>query len=69
MILTYCIKCEFHERVDIDNKLYSKCGKETCFSIYSECIRVAAIKKFLLENHLDNIKDRSSALDICYPLF
>ena len=69
MILTYCIKCEFHERVDIDNKLYSKCGKENCLSIYSNCIRVTAIKKFILENDMDNIKDRSSALEICYPLF
>jgi hypothetical protein len=68
MILTYCIKCELHERVDIDNKLYSKCGKENCLSIYSNCIRVAAIKKFILENDKANIKDRSSALELCYPV-
>ena len=67
-ILTYCIKCEFHERVDIDNKLYSKCGKENCLSIYSNCISVAAIKKFILENDMANIKDRSSALELCYPV-
>jgi hypothetical protein len=69
MILTYCIKCEFHERVDIDNKLYSKCGKENCLSIYSNCVRETAIKKFILENNPDNFEDRSSALEICYPLF
>jgi len=68
MILAYCVKCEFHEKVEIDSKLYSKCGKENCLSIYSNCIRVMAINKFILENDLDKIKDQSSALEICYPL-
>jgi len=69
MILIYCIKCEFHERVQIDSTLSSKCCKESCLSIYSNCFRVAAIKKFISENNLHSIKDRLSALDICYPLF
>jgi len=68
MILTYCVKCEFHKRVVIDNKLFSRCGKENCLSVYTNCVRVTAIKKFISENDLDNIKDRSSALEICYPL-
>jgi len=68
MILTYCIKCEFHERVGIENKLYSKCGKENRLSIYSNCIKVTAIKKFILENDMANIKERSSALELCYPV-
>ena len=68
MILAHCLKCEFHERVEIDNKLYSKCGKENRLSIYTNCIRVAAIKKFILENDLDTIKDPPSAMELCYPL-
>ena len=67
MILAYCIHCQFHERVDIDSKPYSKCGKENCLSMYSNCVRVAAIKKFILENDLDTIKDPPSAMELCYP--
>ena len=68
MILAHCIKCEFHERVDINHKLYSKCNKENCLAMYSNCVRVTAVNKFISENNLDNTKDRSSALEICYPL-
>lgn len=68
MILAHCLKCEFHERVEIDHKLYSKCNKENCLSIYSNCVRVTAVNKFVSENDLDNVKDQSSALEICYPL-
>lgn len=69
MVLIYCKNCKFHEKVEIDSKLYSKCSKENCLSIYSNCLRVAAINKFVSENASDNIKDSSSALEICYPLF
>jgi len=68
MILAHCLKCEFHERVEIDHKLYSKCNKENCLSIYSNCVRVTAIKKFVAENDINQVKDLSSALEICYPL-
>jgi len=67
MILGYCVQCEFHEKVAIDGKVYSKCGKENCLSMYSNCLRVTAINKFILENDLDTRKDQSSALEICYP--
>ena len=68
MILSYCLKCEFHEKVEIDHKIYSKCNKENCLSMYSNCIRVAAVNKFVSENDLENSKERSSAIEICYPL-
>ena len=68
MVLIYCIKCKFHEKVEIDSKLYSKCCKENCLSIYSNCLRVAAVNKFISENASDNIKDSSSALEIYYPI-
>jgi hypothetical protein len=68
MILAHCVKCEFHERVEIDKKLYSKCGKENCLAMYSNCVRVTAVNKFVSENDLDKAENRSSALEICYPL-
>jgi hypothetical protein len=68
MILAHCLKCEFHEGVEIDQKMHSKCNKENCLAMYSNCVRVIAVNKFVSENDLDNTKDHSSALDICYPL-
>ena len=68
MILAYCLQCEFHERVEIDQKLFSKCNKENCLAMYSNCVRVTAVNKFVSENDLDKAKDRFSALEICYPV-
>jgi len=68
MILATCLKCEFHEKLEIDQKLFSKCKKENCLAMYSNCVRVTAVNKFVSDNDLDNVKDRSSALEICYPL-
>ena len=68
MILAHCLKCEFHERVDIDQKSFSRCNKENCLSIYSNYVRVTAVNKFVSENDLNEVKDQSSALEICYPL-
>jgi hypothetical protein len=68
MILAHCVKCEFHEKVEIDQIFYSKCGKENCLAMYSNCVRVRAVNKFISENDLDKAKDLSSALEICYPL-
>jgi len=68
MILAHCVKCEFHQKVEIDQKPFSKCNKENCLAMYSNCVRVTAVNKFVSENDLDNNKDRSSALEICYPL-
>jgi len=68
MLLVCCLKCEYHEKVDLDYKLYSRCQKENCLSIYSNCVRNAAIKKFISQNSLDHTEEPSSALEICYPL-
>jgi hypothetical protein len=36
--------------------------------MYSNCVRDAAVKKFISENTLDQTEELSSALEICYPL-
>ena len=67
MILTHCLKCEYHSEAKIDDELHSKCDKENCLSVYSNCIRAAAVKKFVSKNKPDRTEEQSSALDICYP--
>ena len=68
MILAHCLRCEFHEKSEVDDRVYSRCNKENCLSIYSNCVRVVALKKFMSQNALGTIEDDSSALEICYPL-
>jgi len=68
MILAHCLKCEFHEKFEIDKMTYSKCNKENCLSIYSNCVRVKAVKKFVSKNATSQIDEQSTALEICYPL-
>ena len=68
MILAHCLQCEFHEKTEIENRIYSKCNKENCLAMYSNCVRVTAVNKFVSENRLKTFKDRASALEICYPL-
>ena len=68
MVIAHCLTCEFHEKVEIDGELSSRCCKENCISVYSNCIRVVAIKKFIAENDMDHLRDQSSALEICYPV-
>ena len=68
MILAHCLKCEFHEKFEIDKMIYSKCSKENCLSIYSNCVRVKAVKKFVSNNATSQIDEQSTALEICYPL-
>ncbi len=67
MIIAFCSKCSHHEKVEIDNELYSKCNKENCLSMYSNCIRVIAVNKFISQNELSGKEKPSSALEICYP--
>ena len=66
MILAHCKnkKCEHHEITEIEEKKHSRCNKENCLAVYSNCIREAAIKKFI-EKKEDQPK---SALEILYPL-
>ena len=68
MILAHCSKCGFHEKTEVDNQLYSRCNKENCLAIYSNCIRVIAVQSFVSQNASEQIEERSSALEICYPL-
>ena len=68
MIIKYCSKCEYHEGITLDGKLNSKCHKEGCLSIYSNCIANAAIKKFVYDNDFDVSNRPKSALETCYPL-
>ena len=67
MIVAYCSRCEHHERIERDSELHSKCTKENCLSIYSNCIRVIAVSKFISQNSLNGKEKPSSALEICYP--
>ena len=68
MILTCCSTCEYHEKVEIDHTLYSKCQKENCLSMYSNCVTNLAVKRFVSQNTSDRTEEPSSALEICYPL-
>ena len=68
MIIAYCSKCKHHDRVEIDSELHSRCKKENCLSIYSNCIRVIAVNKFISQNNLAGIEKPASALEICYPV-
>jgi hypothetical protein len=68
MILACCSTCEHHEKVEIDCTLYSKCQKENCLSMYSNCVTHKAVKRFVSQNSLDQKEEPSSALEICYPL-
>ena len=68
MILACCSTCEYHEKVEIDLTLYSKCQKENCLSMYSNCVTNRAVERFVSQNALDQTEEPSSALEICYPL-
>jgi hypothetical protein len=68
MILACCSTCEYHEKVEIDRTQYSKCQKENCLSMYSNCVTHAAVKRFISQNTLDHTEEPASALEICYPL-
>ena len=68
MILTCCSTCEYHEEFEIDCKFYSRCQKENCLSMYSNCVTHRAVRKFVSQNTLDQTAEPSSALEICYPL-
>jgi len=68
MILAHCFNCRFHEKVELNNTTSSRCNKENCLAIYSNCVRVTAVKKFVSQDTINELDDQSSALEICYPL-
>ena len=61
MILKRCVYCSYHRVVDIS----SFCLKENCFSQFSKCIHIKALKKFLERNEvkekylINKIKEQS----------
>ena len=68
MILRYCLECEYHEKISLDGNEHSRCHKENCLSLYSDCVINAAIRKFVGDNEFDILKKPKSALETCYPL-
>jgi hypothetical protein len=67
MILVHCIKCGFHEEVTIDDGTFSRCRKENCLSIYSDCVAGAAMSQFIEGNRLAVLDRGETALELCYP--
>ena len=68
MILSCCLHCQFHEKVEIECRSFSRCVKENCLSIYFDCVINTAVKSFISQNSTEGGKEASSALEICYPL-
>ena len=67
MRLNHCLQCKFHEELKIDGTSFSRCTKENCLSIYSDCITAVAMVRFLEQNRLSHLKKTDSALEVCYP--
>jgi hypothetical protein len=67
MRLNHCLKCKSHQEVTIDGKPFSRCTKENCLSIYSDCISEVAMSRFLERNRLSPPGKTDSALELCYP--
>ena len=67
MRLKYCLQCKSREEVRIDGKPFSRCTKENCLSIYSDCINEVAMSRFLEHNRLSPLRKTDSALELCYP--
>ena len=66
MILSYCKYCEYHSMVEIEGQMHSRCLKENCLVIYSKCLTVRALEKFLQQNEDQEKTLANSELDICY---
>jgi hypothetical protein len=67
MILIHCLKCRYHEGVKVDEGSYSRCRKENCLSIYSDCVATAAMEQFIHQNTLAPLDRTETALELCYP--
>ena len=67
MILVHCVKCGFHEEVVIDRGVFSRCRKENCLSMYSDCVADAAMSQFIEGNRLPALERGETALELCYP--
>ena len=49
MLIKSCLTCEFHEIKQEGNEMMSRCIKENCYSEFSKCIAMRALKQFLEE--------------------
>jgi hypothetical protein len=60
----------YHKIIVEGGKQHSQCLKENCKAMYSKCIRVAAVNKFLEEDEYkrEAEKQHHPGLSICYPL-
>ena len=67
MILIHCMKCGYHEEVEVDGVSYSRCRKENCLSIYSDCVANAAMRQFIDQNRITPLDRTETALELCYP--
>ena len=54
MQIKSCSDCKFHEtKREVDQKM-SYCARENCWSEYSKCVAIKALKHFL---QIDTLKD------------
>ena len=69
MILIHCLKCRYHEEVRFDGVTCSRCRKENCLSMYSDCVANAAMTQFIHRNRMAPLDRTETALELCYPTF
>jgi hypothetical protein len=67
MILIHCLKCRYHEEVRVDGASHSRCRKENCLCIYSDCVANAAMKQFIDQNRITPLDRTETALEFCHP--
>ena len=47
MLIRACFDCEFHKIKQEERAQMSYCGKDNCWSAYSDCITLKALDRFL----------------------
>ncbi|HVO84640.1 MAG TPA: hypothetical protein VMU60_09455 [Syntrophobacteria bacterium] len=67
MVLIHCMKCRYHEEVKLDGSPSSRCRKENCLSMYSDCVANAAMQQFIDQNRITALDRAETALELCYP--
>ena len=59
MIIKSCLTCKFHEFREEGDEKMSRCIKENCYSEFSKCIAMKALKQFLQD---ESPKGKSTSL-------
>ena len=67
MILIHCLKCRYHEEARVDGVSHSRCRKENCLSMYSDCVANVAMQQFIQHNRVTPLERTETALELCYP--